>query len=57
MDKARRTKAWERQPRCAPPRKSIAERYSDRDDYLARYTKAVDELVKLRWILPEDRPT
>ena len=37
------------------PRRSIAERYSGREDYLARYTKAVDDLVKQRWILPEDR--
>jgi hypothetical protein len=37
------------------PRKSIAERYADRDDYLTQYTKAVDALVKQRWILPEDR--
>jgi len=37
------------------PRKSIAERYANRDMYLAQYTTALDELVKLRWILPEDR--
>ena len=37
------------------PRKSIAERYADREDYLARYEKSVDDLVKQRWILPEDR--
>jgi hypothetical protein len=37
------------------PRLSIAERYSGREDYLTRYTKAVDDLVKQRWILPEDR--
>jgi hypothetical protein len=37
------------------PRKSIAERYSDREDYLTRYGKAVDDLVQQRWILPEDR--
>jgi hypothetical protein len=37
------------------PRKSIAERYSDREDYMTRYKKAVDDLVKQRWILPEDR--
>lgn len=37
------------------PRKSIAERYSGREDYVARFTKAADELVKERWILPEDR--
>jgi hypothetical protein len=37
------------------PRKSIAERYRDREDYLAQYKKAVDTLVEQRWILPEDR--
>jgi Alpha/beta hydrolase domain len=36
------------------PRKSIAERYSSREVYLAQYEKAVDYLVKQRWILPED---
>jgi hypothetical protein len=39
------------------PRLSIAERYSGRDDYLARYHKAVDDLVRQRWILPEDAAT
>jgi hypothetical protein len=39
----------------ADPRKSIAERYSSREDYLARYRSAVDDLVTRRWILPEDR--
>lgn len=37
------------------PRLSIEERYSSRADYLSRYAKVVDELVKQRWILPEDR--
>ena len=37
------------------PRKSIAERYSDREDYVTQYKNAVDDLVKQRWILPEDR--
>ena len=37
------------------PRKSIAERYSGRDDYMARFTTATDDMVKARWILPEDR--
>ena len=37
------------------PRKSIAERYTGRDDYMTRYARAVDELVKQRWILAEDR--
>jgi hypothetical protein len=36
------------------PRLSIQERYSSREDYLARYSKAVDDLVRQRWILPED---
>jgi hypothetical protein len=46
--------AAERQ-QSGDPRKSIAERYSDREDYMARYKNAVDDLVKQRWILPEDR--
>ena len=37
------------------PRKSIAERYSNGEDYLTQYAHAVDELVKQRWILPEVR--
>jgi hypothetical protein len=36
-------------------RASIAERYSSREDYLSRYGKAIDSLVKQRWILEEDR--
>ena len=37
------------------PRKSIAERYPDRKNYLALYRNAVNSLVKQRWILDEDR--
>jgi hypothetical protein len=37
------------------PRKSIAERYANVGDYTARYQVAVDELIKERFILPEDR--
>ena len=37
------------------PRKSIAERYANREDYLDQYRRALDELVKHRWILREDR--
>jgi Alpha/beta hydrolase domain len=37
------------------PRKSIAERYPSREYYLAQFTNALDELVKERWILEEDR--
>lgn len=39
------------------PRLSIAERYRDESDYLARYEKAIDGLVEQRWILPEDKAT
>jgi hypothetical protein len=41
--------------RVGDPRLSIAERYTGRADYLARFTRAVDELIKQRWILAEDR--
>jgi len=41
--------------RTGDPRKSIAERYAGREDYLARYKAAVDALVQQRWILSEDR--
>jgi hypothetical protein len=37
------------------PRLSIAERYPSREAYLERYAKVVDDLVKARWILGEDR--
>ena len=37
------------------PRKSIAERYAEREDYLTRYSAAIDGLVQQRWVLPEDR--
>ena len=42
--------------KTADPRKSIAERYSSREDYMTRYTNALDALVKQGWILAEDRP-
>jgi Alpha/beta hydrolase domain len=37
------------------PRPSIAERYTSREDYLRRFSSALDELVKQHWILEEDR--
>lgn len=45
----------EERRRSGDPRKSIAERYANREDYLARYQKAVDALVSERWLLNEDR--
>ncbi len=41
--------------RTHDPRKSIAERYASRDEYLRLYASAVGALVKQRWILEEDR--
>ncbi|MGA7524497.1 MAG: alpha/beta hydrolase domain-containing protein [Acidobacteriaceae bacterium] len=39
------------------PRPSIEERYpGGRDEYLARYKRAVDALIRARWILPDDAP-
>jgi hypothetical protein len=37
------------------PRRSIAERYPDREAYLVQFARAADELIQQRWILPEDR--
>ncbi len=48
-------KTAEDRQKLGDPRKSIAERYASRADYLARYARAVDALVKQRWILEEDR--
>jgi hypothetical protein len=41
--------------RSGDPRRSIEERYKSREDYLSRYEAALDELIKERWILSEDR--
>jgi len=46
--------AAERQ-QTGDPRKSIAERYADREAYLKQFAQAADELVQQRWLLPEDR--
>jgi hypothetical protein len=48
-------KTEEERKRAGDPRRSVAERYANEDDYLARYEKALDRLVAERWILPEDR--
>ncbi len=41
--------------KAGDPRRSIAERYKSREDYVGRFSRAVDKLVKQRWILEEDR--
>jgi alpha/beta hydrolase family protein len=45
----------EERKKSGDPRKSLAERYGSREDYLSRFTKALDELVAAHWILAEDR--
>lgn len=37
------------------PRKSIAERYGSRAEYLNEYANALDGLIQQRWLLAEDR--
>ena len=37
------------------PRLSIAERYTGRDDYLRRVNRAADELIRQRFLMPQDR--
>jgi len=39
------------------PRKSVAERYPNKEDYLARFAKALDVLVHQHWVLEQDRAT
>jgi len=41
--------------RSGDPRPSIEERYPSREAYLERYTRALDDLIRQRWILAEDR--
>lgn len=41
--------------RAHDPRLSIAERYASREDYRKRVEAAADDLVKRRFVLPEDR--
>jgi hypothetical protein len=41
--------------RTGDPRKSIEERYKSKESYLHRYSNALEQLIKDRWILPEDR--
>jgi hypothetical protein len=41
--------------RTGDPRKSIEERYKSKDVYLRRYSNALEQLIKDRYILAEDR--
>ncbi len=48
-------KTIEERKKSGDPRKSIAERYSGREDYLNKFADATDALINERWILAEDR--
>ena len=39
------------------PRKSLEERYPNNDAYVAAFKKAAENLVKQRYLLPEDAAT
>jgi hypothetical protein len=39
------------------PRRSIAERYAGREQYLQQFKAATEDLVRARWLLPEDVPS
>ncbi len=45
----------EARARTHDPRASLAERYASREDYLRRVSSAADELVRRRFVLPQDR--
>ncbi len=49
------SKTAEDRQKTGDPRLSIAERYSGEEDYLSRYSHAIEELIRQHWILPEDR--
>ena len=48
-------KTMEERVAARDPRRSIAERYTNRFEYLTRYATALEALVKENWILEEDR--
>jgi len=45
----------EERRKTGDPRRSIGERYKGREEYLEKFAKATEELIRERWILPEDR--
>ena len=48
-------KTAEERKKKGDPRKSIAERYAGRQEYLKQYEQALDELIRQRYVLQEDR--
>lgn len=48
-------KTKEQRAAAHDPRLSIAERYASREDYLKRATAAADELIRQRFVMPQDR--
>jgi hypothetical protein len=51
------TRTKQERERSGDRRLSIAERYTGREDYLKKAAAAVDELIRRRLVLPEDRET
>jgi Alpha/beta hydrolase domain len=45
----------EQRERTGDPRKAIIERYSGREQYLKEYGRALDELIRQKYVLEEDR--
>jgi hypothetical protein len=48
-------KTPEERKKSGDPRRSIAERYPSREEYLKRYRDAVNEVIQQKYVLPEDR--
>jgi hypothetical protein len=48
-------KTKEQRTTAHDPRLSIAERYTSREDYLKQASKAADELIRQRFVMPQDR--
>ena len=48
-------KTAEQRKKNGDPRKAVGERYSGRDDYLKRFGAALDELVRQKYLLEDDR--
>jgi hypothetical protein len=48
-------KTAEERKKSGDPRKSIAERYSGRGEYMKRFERALTELIRKKYVLEEDR--
>ena len=48
-------KTLQERKKTADPRKSVAERYASREEYLKLYGDAVNTMIEQKYVLPEDR--